>query len=79
MCVQLSSDYLAVVGERDALKGEVGRLRTELDAFDPAFFEEIEDLKFNSHEAVQKVALYEERMTQLSQEFGFSMPNMDDL
>ena len=36
------------------------KLKRELDAFDSAFFEEIEDLKYNYEEALKKNVQYEE-------------------
>lgn len=43
------------------------QLRKELDAFDPSFFEEIEDLKYNYQEAVRRNVQYEEQLAALSQ------------
>ncbi len=40
------------------------QLKKELDAFDPSFFEEIEDLKFNYQECVRRNVQLEEQMTQ---------------
>ena len=40
------------------------QLRTELDSFDPSFFEKVVDVKFNYQEAVKK---YEQQITSLSQ------------
>jgi centrosomal protein CEP290 len=48
-------------------------LKEELSNFSPEFFEEIEDLKFNYKEAVQKNVLYEEQLKQFSQQFGVSI------
>ena len=50
------------------------QLRRELDAFDPSFFEEVEDLKFNYQEAVKRNIQYEEQITRLSQQLGGSPP-----
>ena len=38
------------------------QLRKELDAFDPSFFEEIEDLKFNYQEALRRNVELEEQL-----------------
>ena len=46
------------------------QLRKELSNFGPEFFEEIEDLKFNYREAVQKNVQYEEQLSQISKQFG---------
>jgi chromosome segregation ATPase len=45
--------------EASALKEENQRLRKELEPFDLAFFEEIEDLKFKYSEALHKIKAYE--------------------
>ena len=53
------------------------QLKKELDAFDPAFFEEIEDLKYNYQEAVKKNIQYEEQLTALAKQFGVSVPGLE--
>uniref|UniRef100_A0A8B9QPS8 Centrosomal protein 290 n=1 Tax=Anas platyrhynchos TaxID=8839 RepID=A0A8B9QPS8_ANAPL len=49
---------------------ETKKLRRELENFNPSFFEEIEDLKYNYNEEVKKNIILEERLKQLSEEFG---------
>ena len=49
------------------------QLKKELENFGPDFFDEIEDLKYNYREAVQKNVQYEEQLHQLSQQFGVSV------
>uniref|UniRef100_A0A8C3CGL7 Centrosomal protein 290 n=1 Tax=Cairina moschata TaxID=8855 RepID=A0A8C3CGL7_CAIMO len=44
--------------------------RRELENFNSSFFEEIEDLKYNYNEEVKKNIILEERLKQLSEEFG---------
>ncbi|XP_062440904.1 centrosomal protein of 290 kDa isoform X2 [Rhea pennata] len=56
--------------ENQQLKEEIKKLRKELDNFDPSFFEEIEDLKYNYNEEVKKNIILEERLKQLSEDFG---------
>ena len=46
------------------------QLRKELEAFDPAFFEEIEDLKYNFQKSVERNVLYERQLRLLSKQFG---------
>lgn len=46
------------------------QLRKELGAFDPAFFEEIEDLKYNYQKSVERNVLYERQLRQFSRQFG---------
>lgn len=49
------------------------QLRKELEAFDPAFFEEIEDLKYNYQKAIETNVLYEKQLRQLSRQFGVNV------
>eukprot|EP00127_Corallochytrium_limacisporum_P002813 Clim_evm26s141 gene=Clim_evmTU26s141 len=46
--------------ELNSLREENEKLRKELVAFDPSFFEETEDLKYNYKVALEHLALYEE-------------------
>ena len=48
-------------------------MKKELDAFDPNFFEELEDLKYNYQEAVKKNVQYEEQLNSFAQQYGFSL------
>ncbi|KFM10972.1 Centrosomal protein of 290 kDa, partial [Aptenodytes forsteri] len=59
--------------EKQQLKEETKKLRRELEHFDPSFFEEIEDLKYNYNEEVKKNIILEERLKQLSEEFGIQV------
>ncbi|XP_029858626.1 centrosomal protein of 290 kDa isoform X4 [Aquila chrysaetos chrysaetos] len=59
--------------EKLQLKEETKKLRRELENFDPSFFEEIEDLKYNYNEEVKKNIILEERLKQLSEEFGIQV------
>lgn len=45
-------------------------MKKELENFDPTFFEEIEDLKYNYNEEVKKNIVLEEKLKALSQQFG---------
>ncbi|XP_030069982.1 centrosomal protein of 290 kDa [Microcaecilia unicolor] len=56
--------------EKEGLKEEIKKLKRELDHFDPSFFEEIEDLKYNYNEEVKKNIILEERLKNLSEQFG---------
>uniref|UniRef100_A0A8C3F171 Centrosomal protein 290 n=1 Tax=Chrysemys picta bellii TaxID=8478 RepID=A0A8C3F171_CHRPI len=49
---------------------EIKQLKRELDNFDPSFFEEIEDLKYNYNEEVKKNIILEEKLKKLSEQFG---------
>ncbi|XP_032866047.2 centrosomal protein of 290 kDa isoform X1 [Tyto alba] len=59
--------------EKQQLNEETKKLRRELENFNPSFFEEIEDLKYNYNEEVKKNIILEERLKQLSEEFGIQV------
>ncbi|NXA26418.1 CE290 protein, partial [Ibidorhyncha struthersii] len=59
--------------EKQQLMEETNKLRRELENFDPSFFEEIEDLKYNYNEEVKKNIILEERLKHLSEEFGIQV------
>ncbi|XP_059101218.1 centrosomal protein of 290 kDa [Peromyscus eremicus] len=61
--------------EKQHLKEEIKKLKKELENFDPSFFEEIEDLKYNYKEEVKKNILLEEKLQKLSEQFGFELPS----
>ncbi|XP_062348044.1 centrosomal protein of 290 kDa isoform X5 [Cinclus cinclus] len=56
--------------EKQQLKEETKELRRELETYNPSFFEELEDLKYNYKEEVKKNIILEERLKQLYAEFG---------
>ncbi|NWT97533.1 CE290 protein, partial [Urocynchramus pylzowi] len=56
--------------EKQQLKEETKELRRELETYNPSFFEELEDLKYNYKEEVKKNIILEERLKQLCEEFG---------
>ena len=49
------------------------QMKKELDAFDPNFFEELEDLKYNYQEAVKRNVQYEEQLNSLAKQYGFPL------
>ena len=49
------------------------QLTKELENFGPEFFDEIEELKFQYREAVQRNVHYEEQLSQLSKQFGVAV------
>ncbi|XP_053922436.1 centrosomal protein of 290 kDa isoform X2 [Cuculus canorus] len=59
--------------EKQQLQEETKKLRRELENFGPSFFEEIEDLKYNYNKEVKKNIILEERLQQLSEEFGIQL------
>lgn len=50
------------------------KLTQELKSFDPTFFEELEDLKFNYNEELKKNIILEEQLKKLSDQFGVAIP-----
>lgn len=61
----LQKRLLAVCRENEAL-------RSELNAFDPAFFDEIEDLKLERHQLAEQVQRYRSRIHDYA-----AQPNVD--
>ncbi|XP_054631818.1 centrosomal protein of 290 kDa isoform X2 [Dunckerocampus dactyliophorus] len=55
--------------EKSKLQTEVHKLKEELDKFDPAFFDEIEDLKYNYNMELKKNIMLEEQLKMFDQ-FG---------
>ncbi|XP_059169831.1 centrosomal protein of 290 kDa-like [Physella acuta] len=64
--------------DKEKLKREVEKLKKELNNFGPEFFDEIEDLKYNYKQSVQKNILMEEKLKQVAQQFGVSI-NIPDV
>ncbi|KAL7402497.1 hypothetical protein ABVT39_015766 [Epinephelus coioides] len=56
--------------EKTKLQTEVKKLKKELENFDPSFFEEIEDLKYNYNLEVKKNILLEEQLKKVCDQFG---------
>ncbi|XP_061195068.1 centrosomal protein of 290 kDa-like isoform X3 [Saccostrea echinata] len=63
--VEIKMQLRTVETEKDKYRLEMERLKKELSNFGPDFFEEIEDLKYNYKQALEKNILYEERLQQL--------------
>lgn len=59
--------------EKQHLKEEIIKLKKELENFDPSFFEEIEDLKYNYKEELKKNILLEEKLKKLSEQLGVEL------
>ncbi|KAJ7329890.1 hypothetical protein JRQ81_016064 [Phrynocephalus forsythii] len=59
--------------EQQRLHEEVKKLKNELDHFDPSFFDEIEDLKYNYNEEVKKNIILEEKLKEFSEQFGIQL------
>lgn len=60
----------AAEAEKSKLQDEVAKLRKELGNFDPAFFDEIEDLKYNYNLEVKRNILLEEQLKKVCKQFG---------
>ncbi|MCJ8734467.1 hypothetical protein PDJAM_G00235690 [Pangasius djambal] len=67
---ELQAQIKAVSAEKSQLQDEVRRMTKELANFDPTFFEELEDLKFNYNVEVKKNIILEEQLKKLSERFG---------
>ncbi|NWT13143.1 CE290 protein, partial [Vireo altiloquus] len=66
----LQSQLEASKLEKHQLQEEIKELRRELETYNPSFFEELEDLKYNYNEEVKKNIILEERLKQLYEESG---------
>ncbi|KAM4734687.1 centrosomal protein of 290 kDa isoform 8-T9 [Anableps anableps] len=68
----------AAESQKSTLQAEVRKLRKELENFDPNFFEELEDLKYNYNLEVKKNILLEEQLKKVCDRFGVTaeMPNV---
>lgn len=67
-CFVINREKLAsVTSEND-------EMREELSAFDPAFFDEIEDLKYDHHKLKLQCQDYEQIVQELSGQLGISSP-----
>jgi predicted RNase H-like nuclease (RuvC/YqgF family) len=60
-----AAQQAAGAAEVQRLQRQVAALQEELAAFDPAFFDEIEDLKLEHHHAMLRCAQYEEELRRL--------------
>ncbi|XP_030312204.1 centrosomal protein of 290 kDa [Calypte anna] len=69
----LQTQLKATELENQLLKEETKKLRRGLENFDPSIFEEIEDLKYNYNEEVKKNIILEDRLKQLSEEYGIQV------
>mmetsp|Transcript_29931 Transcript_29931/g.70396 ORF Transcript_29931/g.70396 Transcript_29931/m.70396 type:complete len:299 (+) Transcript_29931:137-1033(+) len=64
-------DSHALRKQVDQLRRENADLRQELDAFDPGFFEEVEDLKYTHREMVDLNNRYETLLREKAEQHGF--------
>ncbi|KAM7178896.1 centrosomal protein of 290 kDa isoform 1-T1 [Macrochelys suwanniensis] len=71
--VDLQTQLQASDLEKQQLTEEIKQLKRELDNFDPSFFEEIEDLKYNYNEEVKKNIILEEKLKKLSEQIGLQV------
>lgn len=68
--VELRTELGVTKLEKEKLAADNQKLKRELDAFDPSFFEELEDLKYNYKKSVERNVLYERQLRNLSRQFG---------
>lgn len=68
-CAVLTKFWIKVV-LHSFQQEETEELRRELETYNPSFFEELEDLKYNYKEEVKKNIILEERLKQLCEESG---------
>ncbi|KAG1678298.1 hypothetical protein FOA52_013919 [Chlamydomonas sp. UWO 241] len=68
------SDLASLREQVSELTAENADLKSELNAFDPAFFEEIEDMKHEHHMLGQRVAQYEDMVRELTAALGRPLP-----
>uniref|UniRef100_H0ZCF3 Centrosomal protein 290 n=1 Tax=Taeniopygia guttata TaxID=59729 RepID=H0ZCF3_TAEGU len=68
-CAVLTKFWIKVV-LHSFQQEETKELRRELETYNPSFFEELEDLKYNYKEEVKKNIILEERLKQLCEESG---------
>lgn len=54
------------------MSSENDEMRNELSAFDPAFFDEIEDLKYDHHQLKLRCQDYEQVVQELSHQLGIT-------
>ncbi|XP_029290176.1 centrosomal protein of 290 kDa isoform X3 [Cottoperca gobio] len=73
--VKLQHLLRAAQTEKALLQAEVGKLKKELENFDPTFFEEIEDLKYNYNVEVKKNIVLEEQLRKVCERFGVELPS----
>ncbi|XP_043565820.1 centrosomal protein of 290 kDa-like [Chiloscyllium plagiosum] len=68
--LELQTQLKASDLEKQQLQEEIQQLKKELKNFDPSFFEELEDLKFNYNQEVKRNILLEEQLQKLAKQFG---------
>uniref|UniRef100_A0A4W5N3S0 Centrosomal protein 290 n=1 Tax=Hucho hucho TaxID=62062 RepID=A0A4W5N3S0_9TELE len=66
-------------GETCKSVAEVKKMKMELENFDPTFFEEIEDLKFNYNLEVKKNIVLEEQLKKVCEQFGVAAADIPDV
>ena len=64
----------ALKEQQAELEAENRDLKNELNAFDPAFFEEIEDMKHEHHQLTLQVRQYEDMLRELTAALGRPLP-----
>ncbi|KAL0968641.1 hypothetical protein UPYG_G00269530 [Umbra pygmaea] len=65
--------------EKRQLQAEVKKMKKELENFDPTFFDEIEDLKFNYNLELKKNIVLEEQLKKVCEQFGIAAADIPDV
>uniref|UniRef100_A0A6Q2YT91 Centrosomal protein of 290kDa coiled-coil region domain-containing protein n=1 Tax=Esox lucius TaxID=8010 RepID=A0A6Q2YT91_ESOLU len=58
---------------------EIKKMKRELENFDPTFFDDIEDLKFNYNLEVKKNIVLEEQLKKVCEQFGVAAADIPDM
>uniref|UniRef100_A0A3P8Y3F7 Centrosomal protein of 290kDa coiled-coil region domain-containing protein n=1 Tax=Esox lucius TaxID=8010 RepID=A0A3P8Y3F7_ESOLU len=58
---------------------EIKKMKRELENFDPTFFDDIEDLKFNYNLEVKKNIVLEEQLKKVCEQFGVAAADIPDI
>uniref|UniRef100_A0A8C7QSB3 Centrosomal protein 290 n=1 Tax=Oncorhynchus mykiss TaxID=8022 RepID=A0A8C7QSB3_ONCMY len=76
--VKLLNNFPTTANTESGL-AEVKKMKMELENFDPTFFEEIEDLKFNYNLEVKKNIVLEEQLKKVCEQFGVAAADIPDV
>uniref|UniRef100_A0AAY5L8N9 Centrosomal protein of 290kDa coiled-coil region domain-containing protein n=1 Tax=Esox lucius TaxID=8010 RepID=A0AAY5L8N9_ESOLU len=65
--------------DKRQLQVEIKKMKRELENFDPTFFDDIEDLKFNYNLEVKKNIVLEEQLKKVCEQFGVAAADIPDM
>eukprot|EP00002_Diphylleia_rotans_P028315 TRINITY_DN5716_c0_g1_i4.p1 TRINITY_DN5716_c0_g1~~TRINITY_DN5716_c0_g1_i4.p1 ORF type:complete len:1204 (-),score=306.03 TRINITY_DN5716_c0_g1_i4:172-3783(-) len=69
-------DFSRLKEENTRLLNDRDKLKAQLDALGPGFFQEVSDLRQNYHESLRLLKRYESELEKHSKEYGFSYPSV---